>query len=242
MPILAFGYYTVHGTGTDDSFVDIQTNEFAYYSLAPAIWILIVLTFLLAVRYHKIVDPSYSTIKIWALVPRFTGLTAIHLLPNEETVFFTFSPLILTAVLLMWRWRRIQRIIPAFLSGMLAAASANLLVMAAAFPTDMPMVALLVESAVVAAVLVLPLCLIRAMIRKRITWMRFFWGFVIGTLAPLVPLVIGVSFLGAPPTFFLYPFAFISLATVPFIALIKWNSWVRDLATGDLFNIQTAVE
>jgi len=241
MPIFAFGNYTVHGTGADESFVDVRTNEFAYYSLAPAIWILIVLTFLLAVRYHKIVDPSYSAAKIWALVPGFAGLTVIHLLPNEESVFFSFSPLMLTAVLLMWRWRRIQRVISAFVSGMLAAAAANLLVMAA-FQTDIPVIALLVESAVVAAVLVLPLCLIRAMIRKRITRMRFFWGFVIGTLAPLVPLVIVVSFLGAPPTFFLYPFAFISLATVPFIALIKWNPWVRDLATGDLFTIQTAVE
>ncbi len=235
MPILAFGNYTVHGTGTDESFVDIQANEFAYYSLAPAIWILIVLTFLLAVRYHKIVDPSYSAAKIWVLVPGFAGLTAIHLLPNEESVFFSFSPLILTTVLLMWRWRRVQRVISAFLSGMLAAAMANLFVMAA-FQAGIPVVALLVESVVVAAVLVLPLCLIRAMIRQRITWMRFFWGFMIGTLAPLVPLVIVVSFLGAPPTFFLYPLGFISLATLPFIALIRWNPWVRDLATGDLFN------
>ncbi len=242
MPFLAFGVFTVHGAGGGSDFIQSHSTEFTYYSYAPIICILAFLSCLFAIRFHKKLDPTYSVAKVWCLVTAYVGIVLIYLIPSDQAVYFAFPLLSTTLILLIWRWSKAIQILPTFLYAMGTVFVLNFSLMLIVNEETGQLVIFLILSLIISAILVIPLCVIRSLVRTGVTWKRLLTGWFLGGGIPFVPLIYFFTSRNITFTAFLYGLGLLSLTTLPFIILVKWNRWARDVVTGTLFQKTSSSE
>jgi len=169
------------------------------------------------------------------LAPALAGLVIAFVLGNSQSIVFAYPPIMLTAVLLVWRWLKPIRLFPAFLYASAVVFCMDLLFLFVLMGSFAELGLLILFNLSYAVLMVIPICIIRAFVQRRVTWIRFLVGYVFSTALSSIPIFIFFAIIGTPLIFILYPLGFISLSTIPMIVLIRWNAWVRDVVTGAMF-------
>ncbi|MFH1739449.1 MAG: hypothetical protein ABIH23_10620 [bacterium] len=170
-------------------------------------------------------EVEYSSAKYWAFAPGFLGISAVLFYPDELLAFLAIPMEMITATLLIWRWRKVGRMLNASILALLAGIILSYLT-SIYMAGDRSFMNVFLGLAAA-----LPLIIIRFTIRKGMTWGRLFRGLLFGVLLPL-GLIVG--FLGGRNDW-PYILLFLAISAVPFCALARWNAWSQAVATGDLF-------
>jgi hypothetical protein len=162
---------------------------------------------------------------------------------NAILLFFSTSVQIPSVSFVLWRVLRVR-------NGFLAAAilfgvgicvfCANMIL----FETEgVPFYFVIIYGAVAGPTLGFPPAAIRFAVRRGVTWGRLLIGFLIGAGVPSVLLTIFMWNLVSRGYYLLFFYSFLSTPALLFCVLVRWNSWARAVATGELFrSIQPPME
>lgn len=235
MPVLSFGSYSARVAGGDGVFVQSEPVRFFYLPLNLATWLAVILLLLLGIRYYPRLDRGFGAGKYGILLPGAVGIGIICLVEGEN-LMFGFPLQALTLSLLLWRWRRVRGSLWAAVLALAAGVAislANICVIPVlrenyiipAFPVGV----------VIGGICAWPLLTLRVAVRKGVTWRRLLVGVLLGMALPLAGLIpYGISF-GAPAKAYWNILEFVALAALPFAVYVRWNRWVRAVATGRMF-------
>jgi hypothetical protein len=242
MPIHAVGSYTARIAEGDRSFIDAQPATFTYLpvrSLVWAIWIGMGLGMLWLMRRF---DRNLSASRYWVLVPGLIGaVTAIIAGTIRDTdangflLFFSTSVQILSVSFVLWRVLRVRSsfLAAAILFGVgICVFCANMILFEIG---GLPFFVVVIYSAMAGPTLGFPPAAIRFAVRKGVTWGRLVIGFLIGAGVPSIVLTIFMWNLASQTYYLFVLYSFLLTPALVFCVLVRWNSWARAVATGELF-------
>lgn len=235
MPLLALGFYAARVAGGDAGFLQSEPVSFFYLPLNLVMWLAIIAVLLLGIRYYPRLDRGSGVGKYGILLPGAVGIGIVCLV-DDESLLFGFPLQVLTLSLLLWRWRRVRNSLWAAVLA-LAAGIAISLANIYTIPVlrENYFIPAVPVALIIGGICAWPLLTLRVAIRKGVTWRRLMAGVLLGMAVPLAGLIpYGISF-EAPSEAYWNILAFVALATLPFAVYVRWNRWVRAVATGRMF-------
>jgi len=190
---------------------------------------------LLLIKADRLFDSRYSVSKYWVLVPAGLGSFLWFISTSQMPQMMAVPLMIQTAVLCVWRRKRLRTLMSNFMSAFLVSASIwwiSILIMSSA-PILEPVI--LITSVVSGAITVFPLIVIGRTVRDQVTGSRVLRGFCYGTLTPGLIVAVFFLILGALIRECFVVLLYLSICTLPFCALILWVPWARDTVTQSFY-------
>lgn len=232
MPLLAFGTYTarIDFPGLETSGID--PIEFTYYPFGKLIILCMVGVLLYFAWLLWKRDRAYSSSMLWVFIPGIAGFVGYLFIDMDFLVSMIPGMLSeLTFVFLIWRWWKPRSRIAAVVWALIASTINSIFYPIFVGQED----AIFIIVPFCSLYLICLIIPIRISIHGIVTWTRLIIGLFVASVCFSICYLFLYLYIGIPSEYLWKILLYTSFFVIPFIILIRWNAWARDIITGTMF-------